>query len=84
MENRTRNLLLRIMFNLTRVDLFIVLYILPIIFLWFFDNEKDFIKYFFDVNFVLNFLLVGISLIGSNYISLKIFRKIEKKLYSNE
>lgn len=83
MENRTRDSLLRLAFNFTRASVFMISYMLPIVCLWVFNNEQDFIKFFFNINFILNIFFVGASIIFSNFISLKIFRKIEKKLYPN-
>lgn len=70
--------LLKFAFVVTRVFIFILIYLTPIICFWLLSDAQDFFKFALNLNFFVNSLLILFSLVFSNFISLKIFRKIEK------
>lgn len=69
---------------MTRLLLFLVMYLGPIMCLWFFDDTQEFFDFTLDLNFFINFVLILLSLVFSNFISLKIFRKIGKHMDLDE
>lgn len=84
MKNSIRDFLLRLSFNCTRLVICTTIYIAPILCIYLYNDEKDFFKIFFNINMFANIIFMGVAIIFSNFISLKIFRKIEKRIYPDK